>query len=331
MKNKKKKNYVYVGLSADILHKGHINILKIASTYGHVVVGLLTDKAIASYKNVPTLSFDQRLEVIKNIKFVKKVIPQNTLDYRPNLKVLKPKYVVHGDDWKTGVQSKTRKQVVKMIKKWNGKLIEPKYTKNISSSIIKFKLRNRQGIRKQKKNSKDSLNKILRNRNKGILFWITGFSGSGKTSIANQISSSIRSKFGPTLVINGDDLRQLFNLNNYSKKERLAYGKYYCNFLKFITDQNINVIFSVVGMFQELRTWNKKNIDNYLEIFIKTNIKKIIKFSKKKRVYKQKDSKNIVGINIEPELPKNSDIILNNNFKKNIKALSKELLEKILN
>jgi len=119
-----KKKIVYVGLFADILHEGHINILKTSSKFGMVVVGLLTDKAIASYK----------------IKFVKKVIPQKTLDYRKNLKKIKPAYVVHGDDWKTGIQKKTRSQVIRTLKKWGGKLIEPEYTKNISSSLIKNKI-----------------------------------------------------------------------------------------------------------------------------------------------------------------------------------------------
>ena len=85
----KKNKIVYVGLSADILHAGHINILKTAKKYGDlVVVGLLTDKAIASYKNIPTLNYKQREIILKNIKFVKRVIPQQTLDYRPNLKKL---------------------------------------------------------------------------------------------------------------------------------------------------------------------------------------------------------------------------------------------------
>ena len=133
----KKKNLVYVGLSADILHEGHINILKIANKFGEVTVGLLTDQAIASYKKIPHLSYKQREIVLKNIKFVKRVIPQKTLDYRPNLKLIKPKFVVHGDDWKTGIQKKTRQNVVNTLKKWGGKLIEPKYTKYISSSLIK--------------------------------------------------------------------------------------------------------------------------------------------------------------------------------------------------
>ena len=132
-----KKNLVYVGLSADILHEGHINILKTANKLGEVTVGLLTDKAIASYKKIPHLSYKQREIVLKNMKYVKKVIPQNTLDYRSNLNLLKPKYVVHGDDWQTGIQKVTRMQVIKTLKKWNGRLIEPKYIKNISSSLIK--------------------------------------------------------------------------------------------------------------------------------------------------------------------------------------------------
>ena len=139
MKSRKK---VYVGLSADILHEGHINILKIANKYGDVIVGLLTDEAIASYKNIPYLDFKRRKIIFKNIKFVKKVIPQETLDYVKNLNIIKPHYVVHGDDWKSGVQKKTRARVIKTLKKWSGKLIEPKYTKNISSTALKTKLIN---------------------------------------------------------------------------------------------------------------------------------------------------------------------------------------------
>ena len=136
MKTKLRKK-VYIGLSADILHEGHINILKIASKLGDVTVGLLTDSAISSYKKLPHLNYKQREVVLKNIKFVKKVIPQKTLDYRNNLKLIKPHYVVHGDDWKKGIQKKIRSQVIDTLKKWGGKLIEPKYTKNISSSLIK--------------------------------------------------------------------------------------------------------------------------------------------------------------------------------------------------
>ena len=135
-----KTKIAYVGLAADIIHEGHINILKKAKSYGDVVVGLLTDEAIASYKNIPHLDFKRRKIIVQNIKYVKKVIPQKTLDYVPNLNLIKPNFVVHGDDWKTGIQKKVRDRVIKTLNKWSGKLIEPKYTKNISSTIIKNKI-----------------------------------------------------------------------------------------------------------------------------------------------------------------------------------------------
>ena len=141
MKNKrifKTKKKVYVGLAADILHKGHINILEIANRLGDVTVGLLTDKAISSYKNLPYLTFEERKVILQNLKYVKNVIPQNTLDYRNNLNLLKPDYVVHGVDWIKGVQ-KNQGPSNQNSEKWK-KLIEPKYTDKISSTLIKKKI-----------------------------------------------------------------------------------------------------------------------------------------------------------------------------------------------
>ena len=98
---------VYIGMSADLIHPGHMNIIKEAAKLGDVIIGLLTDKAIASYKRLPYMTYEQRKAVIENIKGVKKVIPQETLDYRPNLRKIKPDYVVHGTDWREGVQKKS--------------------------------------------------------------------------------------------------------------------------------------------------------------------------------------------------------------------------------
>ena len=112
MKNGKK---VYVAFSADILHEGHINILKRAARFGKVIVGLLTDEAIASYRQLPHLNYKQREIVLKNIKFVDTVISQKTLDYSENLKLIKPDFVLHGDDWKVGVQKITRKKVLGIL------------------------------------------------------------------------------------------------------------------------------------------------------------------------------------------------------------------------
>jgi len=127
---------VYVGISADILHHGHINIIDEARKRGKVVVGLLTDEAIASYKRVPLLSWEQRKVIIENIKGVDQVIPQETLDYELNLRRVKPHYVVHGDDWKTGVQAKTRQKVIDVLNEWGGELVEPQYTEGVSSTAM---------------------------------------------------------------------------------------------------------------------------------------------------------------------------------------------------
>jgi phosphoenolpyruvate phosphomutase len=128
---------VYVGMSADIIHPGHLNILKEANLLGDVVVvGLLTDKAIASYKRLPFLSYDQRKLIVESIKGVSEVIPQDSLDYVPNLKAVKPDFVVHGDDWKEGIQKETRQRVIDTISEWGGKLVDVPYTEGISSTKL---------------------------------------------------------------------------------------------------------------------------------------------------------------------------------------------------
>ena len=127
-----KKKIVYVPMGADIIHRGHLNIIKNARKYGEIIIGLFTDSAIAEYKSLPLISYNQRFDIIKNINGVKKVVAQKTWDYTSNLNKIKPDYVVHGDDWKKGIQKKTRDRVIKTLKKWSGKLIEPKYTKNIN-------------------------------------------------------------------------------------------------------------------------------------------------------------------------------------------------------
>jgi len=132
---------VYVGMSVDLIHHGHINIITEAAKYGEVIIGLLTDKAIASYKRLPYLDFDQREIIVKSIKGVSQVIPQEELNYIPNLMKIKPDYVVHGDDWKTGIQKRTREQVIECLKKWGGELIEIPYTKNISSTKLNEKIK----------------------------------------------------------------------------------------------------------------------------------------------------------------------------------------------
>lgn len=132
---------VYVGMSADIIHPGHLNIIHEANKLGRVVVGVLTDAAIASYKRLPYLNYEQRSLVVSNLKGVEEVIPQETLDYRPNLEKIRPDYVVHGDDWKEGVQKQTRQNVIDCLSQWGGKVVDIPYTKGISSTQINQKLK----------------------------------------------------------------------------------------------------------------------------------------------------------------------------------------------
>ena len=171
--------------------------------------------------------------------------------------------------------------------------------------------------------------KIISNKNKGILFWITGLSGSGKTAIAKKIHKKISHLYGPTIEISGDDFRQIFRLNKYTKKARIEYLLKYLHFCKLITNQKINLIFNLIGMYNRARRWNRKNIDNYVEIYIKADIHKIIKLKRKATYLKNK--KNIVGLDIRPEFPKKPNIVIKNDFNKSTDKLAKELLSKIKN
>ena len=131
---------VYVPLAVDILHSAHINILKKAKNYGKVIVGLLTDKAISDYKKLPLIDYNERYKILSGIKYVDEIVEQNTWDYSENIIKYKPDFFIHGDDWKKGIQKKQREKVQKFLKRYKGKLIEVKYTKNISSSEIKNKI-----------------------------------------------------------------------------------------------------------------------------------------------------------------------------------------------
>tara|TARA_B100001287_G_C22682126_1_gene531084 strand:+ start:180 stop:1490 length:1311 start_codon:yes stop_codon:yes gene_type:complete len=138
----KKNKIVYVALSADLLHHGHMNVISKASQLGDVVIGLLTDKAIAKYKRLPHLDYKKRELIVRNIKGVVKVVPQDSMNHKKNLKKIKPNFVVHGDDWKQGIQSKDRKEVIETLKEWGGELVEVPYTQGIDSSSINQSIKN---------------------------------------------------------------------------------------------------------------------------------------------------------------------------------------------
>ena len=125
----------YISLSIDVLHHGHINLIKAASKY-KLTVGLLTDKAISEKKRIPVLNYENRKEILTNIKGVYKVVPQNEWDYSKNLKKLKPDFFFHGDDWNLLKDNKLKINAEKALKSYGGKLIEIPYTKNISSTEL---------------------------------------------------------------------------------------------------------------------------------------------------------------------------------------------------
>jgi phosphoenolpyruvate phosphomutase / 2-hydroxyethylphosphonate cytidylyltransferase len=127
---------VYVAMSADLLHPGHLSIISKAAELGDVTIGLLTDQAIASYKRLPYMAFEQRRQVVESVRNVARVVPQETLDYVPNLRRLKPDYVVHGDDWREGVQQRVRSAVIDTLAEWGGELVEFPYTEGISSTQL---------------------------------------------------------------------------------------------------------------------------------------------------------------------------------------------------
>jgi phosphoenolpyruvate phosphomutase / 2-hydroxyethylphosphonate cytidylyltransferase len=135
MKAKKNKT-VYIGLTAGTIHHGHIKLIEVARSYGDIIIGLITDNAIAEYKRIPLLSFEQRKKILINFKGVKKVVIQKQWDYSQNIKKLKPNYMIHGDDWKKGHMSLIRKKSINALKSYGGKLIELPYTKGISSAAL---------------------------------------------------------------------------------------------------------------------------------------------------------------------------------------------------
>ncbi len=127
------------------------------------------------------------------------------------------------------------------------------------------------------------------------------------------------------MIFQGDELRKILQLSSYSREGRINNGLIYSELLRNITNQKINVIISLIGLFKKIRKKNRKIIENYIEVFIKTSISKVIKNSTKKH-YKNK--KNIVGIDIKPEFPENPDIKINNNFNKKTKRIIERIIKK---
>lgn len=132
-----KNKTVYLGMIGDIMHPGLINIINKGAQYGDLMIGLFTDKAIASHKRLPYLNYEQRKQVIENIKGVSTIVPQDDWNYVPNLIKYKPDYIIHGDDWKEGPSKYLRDEVFKVMEQLGGQVIEIPYTRGISASGLK--------------------------------------------------------------------------------------------------------------------------------------------------------------------------------------------------
>ena len=128
---------VYLGMVGDIMHPGLINIINEGAKYGDVIIGLFTDRAIATYRRLPYLNYEQRKNVIENIKGVTSIVPQDDISYVPNLYKYKPDYIIHGDDWKEGPYKYLRDEVFNAKDKIGIEVIEIPYTKGISASSLK--------------------------------------------------------------------------------------------------------------------------------------------------------------------------------------------------
>ena len=125
---KKEDKIVYMCMSTDVIHGGHIAIINKAKKLGKLIIGVLSDEAVCSYKRFPLIPFEERKVLYENIDGIYKVIEQKTLSYKENLLKLKPDYVVHGDNWINGYQKPIRDEVIEVLKTYGGKLKEFPYS-----------------------------------------------------------------------------------------------------------------------------------------------------------------------------------------------------------
>ena len=162
-------------------------------------------------------------------------------------------------------------------------------------------------------------------KKKGIVFWETGHYGAGKTTISKHLLKNLKKNYGPIYFVNGDDIRKIFKLHKYDLISRKQYVQIYSEFCKSITDQGINILITVVGLFNFIHNKNRKIFKkNYLEIYIDSSLKNAQKY--KKKIYKRK---NVTGIDIKAEIPKNPHIKIINNFVETPLKISNDLFKKI--
>ena len=150
---------VYLSMSSDVIHDGHVNIIQYGASLGELTVGILSDEAIATYKHHPILPFEKKRKIVSNIQGVSRIVKQEKLSYGGVISELKPDVIVHGDDWRHGVQSPIRLEVIELLKQYGGILIEPPYTKGEEHEILENKVKAQLSI---PENRRASLKKMLK-------------------------------------------------------------------------------------------------------------------------------------------------------------------------
>lgn len=150
---------------------------------------------------------------------------------------------------------------------------------------------------------------------KGTVYWITGLAGAGKTTIGKLLYKSIKINRNNVILLDGDKLRELYESNDYSYYGRMSLSIKYSKLCKMLSDQGIDVICCTISMFDECRSWNRENISNYKEIYLKVSIDELIKRDQKELYTKalRKEIKNVMGIDIDFEEPKHPDLLIENN------------------
>lgn len=150
---------VYLSMSSDVVHDGHVNIIRYGASIGELTVGIMSDEATAAYKHYPILSFEKKKRIISNIVGVSRIVKQEKLSYQGVISELKPDVIIHGDDWRHGIQSPVRSEVLELLEEYGGILIEPPYSRSKEHEMLESRIKEQLSI---PENRRASLKKILK-------------------------------------------------------------------------------------------------------------------------------------------------------------------------